>query len=72
MNMEIDRNDELKDKDAISDKGSSSEKDKEKASKGTQFTEVKNAHASGLGSMGRSDEKLKDKDGNSRKGDSVY
>ena len=29
-----------------------------------QFTEVKNASASGLGTMGRSDEKLSDQSGN--------
>lgn len=28
-----------------------------------QFTEVKNAHASGIGSMGRNDEKLEDSTG---------
>ena len=31
----------------------------------SQFTKVKNASASGLGTMGRSDEKLSDQSGNS-------
>ena len=36
----------------------------------SQFTKVKNASASGLGTMGRSDEKLSDQSGNSN--DDVY
>jgi hypothetical protein len=72
INMEIDRNDEIKDNDAIPGREPSLEKDQEKALKSTHYTEVENAHASGLGSMGRSDEKLKDKDKNSRKGDNIY
>jgi hypothetical protein len=33
-----------------------------------QFTKVKNASASGLGAMGRSDEKLSDQSGNNNSG----
>jgi hypothetical protein len=59
VNMEIDRND-LREEDLNKRRTSSSEReqDKEKVSKKPQFTKVENAHASGLGSMGRSDEKL--------------
>ncbi len=71
--MNIDRN-ELQDQARNSNTPSSSESErvKEKVPENTRFTEVKNAHASGLGSMGRSDEKLTDKDKTSREEDAVY
>jgi hypothetical protein len=72
MIMEIDRNDEMKDNDATSEKRTSSQEDQRKASNDTHFTEVENAHASGLGSMGRSDEKLMDKERRSKMGDNAY
>ena len=72
MIMEIDRNDEMKDNDAISQKEKSLQVDQGKTLKETHLTEVENAHASGLGSMGRSDEKLNDRDKSSKTGDHAY
>lgn len=71
--MNIDRND-LQDQGRNSNTPSTTESErvKEKVPESTRFTEVKNAHASGLGSMGRSDEKLTDKDKRADKNDAVY
>ena len=70
--MEIDRND-LREEDLNKKRTSSSESEqgKEKVSEKPQFTEVDNAHASGLGSMGRSDEKLSGEN-RAAKDDTVY
>lgn len=69
--MDIDRNDEHE-KDINIQKAPSLENEKEKTSKEPHFTEVENAHASGLGSMGRSDEKVKEKEQGSGRNDVVY
>jgi hypothetical protein len=68
--MDIDRNDEQgKESNTPS---SPHEHDQCKTAKERHFTEVENAHASGLGSMGRSDEKVKDKDKGGGNKDVVY
>lgn len=71
--MDIDRNDE-QDTDLDSSKAPCPEPEnkKNKTEKGPHITEVENAHASGLGSMGRSDEKIKDKDKAGGEGKVVY
>lgn len=71
--MDIDRNDEQNHKES-SNKISSSEagNKKDQTAQDPQITEVENAHASGLGSMGRSDEKLKDKEKGKGQQDVVY
>jgi hypothetical protein len=72
--MDMDRNDEQNKNFNNSNNNSSpeSENKKDNISKEPHFTDVENAHASGLGSMGRSDEKVKDKDKGSGNNDVVY
>ncbi|MCU7551252.1 hypothetical protein OCK74_19175 [Chitinophagaceae bacterium LB-8] len=71
--MDIERNDEEENELKISKPpGSEPEKKKDKALTEPHFTEVENAHASGLGSMGRSDEKVKDKEKGAGEGEAVY
>ena len=71
--MNIDRND-LQDQGRNSNTPPPSKigSTKEKEDQSPHFTDVKNAHASGVGSMGRSDEKLTDKDKRGSEDDAVY
>jgi hypothetical protein len=71
--MNTDRNDiQDQSRNGNTTSSSGSEKDKERGPKSPHFTDVKNAHASGLGSMGRSDEKLTDKDKRAGEDDAIY